>query len=88
LGTCSNGLNFDQNNLEPSFEGHNKFLISQNKSTFPASRIPLKSIQILTKSTVNKEINLLEIPTELVKHFPLPNQLIQGHFHTNHFKVL
>lgn len=80
------GLGINQSELQPSFEGHTKFLLSQNKKSFPSSPIPLKSIQILSNVPIKHRINPLEAPIELVKHFPLPNQLLHGELHNKHFK--
>jgi hypothetical protein len=81
------GLNFDKSNLEPAFEGHDKFFIRPDDKNFPDSPIPLKKITILQKpySRKNKTIKSNEVPIELLKYFPLPHQLLKGQSLQKHF---
>jgi hypothetical protein len=77
-----NGLDINIIDLKPSFEGRNKYLISQPKVSFPFHPVSLESVSILNQSGENRQINSLESPIELLKHYPLPNQVIssQSHF--------
>ncbi|MBP6410699.1 MAG: serine kinase [Pseudarcicella sp.] len=82
------GLKLDSNNLSPSFEGGDKYLLQQDVETFPKELIKLKSINILLKHNSSKkdgEIKSIFAPTELIKHYPLPYELLKGDNLKNHF---
>lgn len=81
-----NGLKIEENLLRPSFEGNKKYLISQNFKEFPEKNYPLKSINILSLDGEQEALNMLNAPIELLKHFPLPHQILRGLVHANHFK--
>lgn len=80
------GLNVQETLLRPSFEGNKKYLISQDFKKFPTKTFQLKSINILTLEEESEGLNMLNIPIELLKHFPLPHQILRGLIHANHFK--
>ena len=84
-----NGLAFDESTLEPSFEGATKFLVNQPLSTFPENPVPLRSITLLYPQNSRKKsepIRPLLAPVELLKHFPLPIQLLTGTYLQTHFQ--
>ncbi len=80
------GLAIDKEKLKPSFEGLKKYLVSQKKTGFPRKSIPLKSITILKAETDTEALSPLTVPIELLKHYPLPHQLMTGKLHQKHFK--
>lgn len=82
------GLRIDAFTLEPSFEGADKFLITQPVETFPQKPVPLRQLTILHAPTArvkNKQIKPLRAPVELLKHFPLPIQLLTPDYLQQHF---
>lgn len=82
------GLDIDYSLLQPSFEGANKFLITQPVDTFPTDPIPLRQLTILYPPTSRiKEgpIRPITAPVELLKHFPLPVQLLTPGYLQQHF---
>ncbi|SOD81975.1 phosphoenolpyruvate carboxykinase (ATP) [Spirosoma fluviale] len=83
------GLNVDESTLEPSFEGATKFLVTQPLADFPRSPVPLHQITLLyppNARRTNEPIKPLRAPVELLKHFPLPVQLLTGDFLQTHFR--
>jgi hypothetical protein len=83
------GLAFDESTLEPSFEGATKFLVHQPLSDFPRTPIPLRSITLLYPPKArrqNEPIKPLRAPVELLRHFPLPVQLLTGAYLQRHFQ--
>ena len=80
------GLNVEPSLLRPSFEGNKKYLVSQDFDSFPTTPCELKSINILTLEKNSEPLNMLNVPIELLKHFPLPHQILRGLIHANHFK--
>ncbi|GAB3012432.1 serine kinase [Spirosoma pulveris] len=83
------GLNIDESKLEPSFEGATKFLVTQPLADFPRNPVPLDRITLLYPPNArrpNEPIKPLRAPVELLKHFPLPVQLLTGQFLQTHFR--
>ena len=83
------GLRVDESTLEPSFEGATKFLVNQPVSTFPRTPVSLRSITLLyppNSRRKNEGIKPLLAPVELLKHFPLPVQLLTGAYLQKHFR--
>ncbi|GAB3786758.1 hypothetical protein GCM10028818_50530 [Spirosoma horti] len=83
------GLAFDESTLEPSFEGATKFLVNQPLATFPRSPVPIRSITLLYPQNSRRKsepIRPLLAPVELLKHFPLPIQLLTGSYLQTHFQ--
>ncbi|AUD02946.1 phosphoenolpyruvate carboxykinase (ATP) [Spirosoma pollinicola] len=83
------GLNVDESKLEPSFEGSTKFLVNQSVTDFPQTPIPLRMITLLYPPNSRKQterIKPLHAPVELLKHFPLPVQLLTGQYLKTHFQ--
>ncbi|AKD55563.1 phosphoenolpyruvate carboxykinase (ATP) [Spirosoma radiotolerans] len=83
------GLAFDESVLEPSFEGATKYLVNQPLATFPRNPVPLRSITLLYPQNSRKRsepIRPLLAPVELLKHFPLPIQLLTGTYLQTHFQ--
>lgn len=83
------GLGFDESALAPSFEGATKFLVNQPLTTFPRNPIPLRSITLLYPQNSRKKsepIRPLLAPVELLKHFPLPVQLLTSPYLPVHFQ--
>lgn len=87
--TSLDGLGIPSEGLANSFEGIEKYVINQPFTTFPQQPIPLERITILQKPRSTKptgNISPIQAPIELVKHFPLPNQLLQRDFLKKHFE--
>lgn len=83
------GLGFDESTLEPSFEGATKFLVHQPLATFPRNPVPLRSITLLypqNSRRKNEPIRPILAPIELLKHFPLPVQLLTRPYLPTHFQ--
>jgi hypothetical protein len=80
-------LGFDQSTLEPAYEGHQKYILRQSEQSFPKSAISLDQIIVLQKpySKKNQDLRLLDIPIELIKYYPLPQQLLRGLQLERHF---
>jgi hypothetical protein len=71
-------LSFDPATLSPCFEGHNKFYYYFDGS-YPNEPIPLGGIYILHRSNrfgQLQEVSPKNAVIELIKHFPLPKQLL------------
>jgi hypothetical protein len=81
-------LGFDKSLLLPAFEGHNKFLYQQPPEMLPAQPVPLRQILVLQRpySKFNTPVKTLETPMALLRHFPLPKQLLQGLDLQRHFQ--
>ena len=82
------GLGIDATTLAPSFEGANKFLITQPVDQFPVEPLPLRQLMILyppTSRIKEGQIRPITAPVELLKHFPLPVQLLTPVFLQQHF---
>jgi hypothetical protein len=82
-----NGLQYDKSDLQPVSEGVNKFSY-QPKSAFPHDPVPLKAIYFLHNARNRKPLMPLsaaEVPTETLKNFPLPTQLLTRDVLKNHF---
>ena len=82
-----NGLHYDKSELHPVSEGVNKFSY-QPKAGFLHEPVTLKKIYFLHKArnrSALKALNASEIPTETLKNFPLPIQLLAGEMLRNHF---
>ncbi len=83
------GLQIDYAKLAPSFEGVNKFLINQNLDEFPTQPLPLQQLTILfppNSRITEGKINPVLAPVELLKHFPLPIQLLTNDYLQTHFR--
>lgn len=83
-----NGLKIDTSLLGKSTEGGTKYLINQPFEHFPPQPIPLEKITVLLKHNSRKRegnVSILETPTELLKHFPLPSGLLKTELLKNHF---
>ncbi|MCX6216266.1 serine kinase [Spirosoma sp.] len=83
------GLKLNKSSLEPSFEGATKFLVTQPLADFPNAPVPLQRITLLYPSNARRPdepIKPLRSPVELLKHFPLPVQLLTGNFLQAHFR--
>lgn len=83
------GLRISTEHLKKSTEGSTKYLVQQPTAHFPTSYFPLHSITyLLEPDTAYTEefISPIKAPTELLKHFPLPDQLLKGEFIKKHFE--
>ncbi|MGR3809352.1 serine kinase [Jiulongibacter sp. NS-SX5] len=78
------GLGIDYSHLPPSFEGGDKFLVSQPFDSFSDQPVELSAINILNLFE-SGAVPSFKAPIELLKHFPLPNQLLKGEQTKNHF---
>jgi hypothetical protein len=81
------GLQYDKSALEPVSEGVNKFSY-QPRSDFSQEPISLKKVLFLTKAR-NKpalqNLNVAEIPGEMLRNFPLASELLTGDNLKRHF---
>ncbi len=83
-----NNLGFDKTQLQPAFEGHNKFLYQQPIANFPREPVPLHQIIILQRPHSKQVgvVKLTQTPVELFPHFPLPSRLLEGGGLQRHFE--
>ena len=82
------GLGIDYSTLEPSFEGATKFLITQPLHSFPTQPVALGQLTLIfpRKSRIKEgAISPTLVPIELLKHFPLPVQLLTPAYLQQHF---
>ena len=82
-----NGLDYQKSELQPVSEGVNKFSY-QPKAGFTHEPVPLKEVFFLHKARNKKSLvslSVAEIPTELLKNFPLPSQLLKDEALKRHF---
>ncbi|MGG7663178.1 serine kinase [Dyadobacter sp. BHUBP1] len=81
------GLQYAESDLEPVSEGVKKFAYHP-RDRFPAQPVPLKKVFFLHKAR-NKpavqQMNLAEIPGELLRNFPLATELMSGDNLKKHF---
>ncbi|WP_426293189.1 serine kinase [Dyadobacter endophyticus] len=81
------GLRYDMSALEPVSEGINKFAY-QPREQFPTKVIPLKKVFFLHRAR-NKpavqNLNMAEIPGEMLRNFPLPIELLKEDSLKKHF---
>jgi hypothetical protein len=86
--TTAEGLGFHPTDLTPCFEGHNKFYYTfQGHYSF--NLVPLKKIFLLHRSNrfgTHQTVPATKVPFELLKHFPLPHQLLRGPYLQQHFQ--
>ncbi|MCF2488465.1 serine kinase [Dyadobacter sp. CY347] len=81
------GLHYQQSDLHPVSEGVKKFSY-EPKSNFSHDPVPLKEVFFLHKARNRKPLSALsaaEIPTETLKNFPLPSQLLTREALKRHF---
>lgn len=80
-------LGFDKSTLAPAYEGHRKYILSQSEHSFPSAAIPLEQIIVLQKPHSKKpqEIKLRDSPIELLKYYPLPQQILRDKYLEKHF---
>ncbi|KPM49423.1 hypothetical protein [Jiulongibacter sediminis] len=79
------GLRIDLKNLKPSFEGRDKYLITQDFEKFEKKVIDIAQINILNLEE-SGDLPTFKAPIEFLKHFPLPNQLLSGALIRSHFQ--
>jgi hypothetical protein len=80
-------LDFDQPKLSPCFEGHDKFYC-YFEGDYPTKPVPLGGIYLLHRSNrfgLSQQLPFGQVPFELIKHFPLPHQLLKGEYLQKHF---
>lgn len=81
------GLHYAESDLEPVSEGVKKFAYHP-RDHFPTQPVPLKKVVFLHKAR-NKpavqQMNLAEIPGELLRNFPLATELMNGDNLKKHF---
>lgn len=74
----ADGLGISKTSLHAAVEGKKKYLLPTQNST---SSYPIASINIISNEPMESFAGL-----ELLKYFPLPNQLLQGEQLKRHFK--
>ena len=81
-------LGFDIKNLEPAWEGKDKYLFSQK--SFPKNQtFELEAVNIILKPNSKKyleTISFIESPILLLKYFPLAHQLLKQKEIKRHFE--
>ena len=80
-------LNFEKEKLKPCFEGHNKYYY-EFEGEYSYEPVPLGGIYVLNRSNryaKNPVIPSSQVPFELLKHFPLPHQLLKDKYLQKHF---
>ena len=82
------GLNLDEE-VSPLYQNSSKFAYLQTKESFPTEPIPLTDIFILQKP--NSKFHNISVPPgrfaiELLRHFPLPPQMLFGKPLAKHFQ--
>lgn len=83
------GLNIDCLPLEPSFEGATKFLVKQPLASFPTEPVLLRQLTVIfPPASRQKEgpVSPARVPVELLKHFPIPVQLLTSTYLQRHFR--
>ncbi len=79
------GLDIDFTGLRSSFEGREKFLIQQEIELFNQKPVKVSQINILNLDE-DGDLPTYKAPVELLKHFPLPNQLLSSTMIRKHFE--
>ncbi|MCE7066846.1 serine kinase [Dyadobacter sp. CY326] len=82
-----NGLDYERSDLHPVSEGVNKFSY-QPKTDFPQEPVRLREVFFLHRARNKKSLTPLpaiEMPTETLKNFPLPSQLLTDSVLRSHF---
>lgn len=82
-----NGLNYDKDKLNPVQEGINKFSY-QPTEAFDHQPVRLNAVYFIHKANNQPALRGLpvtSIPTEMLKNFPLANQLLKGQVLAKHF---
>ena len=85
--TTAEGLGYQPQHLQPCLEGQNKFYHTF-LGDYPTAPLPLARIVLLHRSNRLKAQNSISasgVPFELLKHFPLPHQLLKGDYLQTHF---
>ncbi len=80
-------LGFERSKLSPCFEGHDKFYY-YFEGHYPTEPLPLGGIYLLHRSNrfgQSQQLPFGQVPFELIKHFPLPHQLLKGEYLQKHF---
>ena len=83
-----NGLDYAKVDMSPVSEGVNKFSY-QPKADFPQEPVRLGAIFFLHKARNQKSLaslTAMQIPTETLKNFPLPTQLLTPEILRDHFR--
>lgn len=74
--SSARGLGYQTETLTPVTEGTNKFSLQPRKN-FPVSPVPLERFIFISPSGQESgPFKPGNLPTELIRHFPLPNQLL------------
>lgn len=83
----STKLHFEPDKLKPCFEGHDKYYF-EFEGNYSYDLVPLGGIYLLHRSnrySNSAAISPTQVPFELLKHFPLPHQLLKGTYLQKHF---
>ncbi|MCP9770349.1 hypothetical protein EGI22_20780 [Lacihabitans sp. LS3-19] len=80
------GLNWDYENVQPAWEGKEKYLFKTEN--WSSKNLPLKRISILKKpySKYKKPLSPIHLPIEFIKYFPLAHQALEGNVTKKHFE--
>ncbi|MFC3813261.1 serine kinase [Lacihabitans lacunae] len=82
------GLGISPSDLSPAWEGKEKYIMAVHDALYEKPAYPLKKIKILTSPTDGyTATSPLLGPVELLKHFPLPHQLLSHKSLQNHFET-
>jgi hypothetical protein len=83
----ADGLGFAAETLKPCIEGHDKYYHTFT-GKYPAKPVPLRAVYLLHRSNrfvAQESLKAIQTPIELIKHFPLPHQLLVGQVLQKHF---
>lgn len=87
-GKTVDGLSYDTSELTPVTEGVNKYAYNP-RSGFQQEQVRLRQVLFLHNARSKKAYSLLPtsaIPTECLRNFPLPLDLLKGHALKKHFE--
>jgi len=81
------GLGYNHQHLQPCLEGQHKFYYTFS-GNYPTTPLPLERIVLLHRSNRLRNqhsVSAARVPFELLRHFPLPHQLLKGAYLQTHF---
>lgn len=82
------GLGYDKDKLTAVSEGVNKFSL-QHQDNFYAAPVPLDRMVFIHRNEAapnSKQLRTTELPTETLRHFPMPNQFLTQNVLQRYFK--
>lgn len=83
-----NGLGYDKKQLVPVSEGVNKYALAPS-AHFDTTPVPLSRMYFLHRDESpagETSLSAMEVPTETLKHFPMPNQFLTASVLQQYFR--